>query len=102
MDTPFNNYKPERKVHYMIKITLKIEGMMCPMCESHINDCIRKNLDIKKVKTSHKKGVCEIFSETMIDEDEIKKVINDTGYTLISMKQEEYVKKAVFSFDVKK
>lgn len=27
----------------MMKITLKIDGMMCSMCASHINDCIRKN-----------------------------------------------------------
>ena len=28
----------------MIKTTLKIDGMMCGMCESHMNDVIRKNL----------------------------------------------------------
>ena len=27
----------------MIKTTLKIDGMMCGMCESHMNDVIRKN-----------------------------------------------------------
>ena len=26
----------------MNKTTLKIEGMMCSMCEAHINDVIRK------------------------------------------------------------
>lgn len=27
----------------MIKTTLKIDGMMCGMCESHMNDVIRQN-----------------------------------------------------------
>lgn len=32
----------------MIKTTLKIDGMMCGMCESHMNDVIRKNFKVKK------------------------------------------------------
>ena len=31
------------EVTVMIKTTLKIDGMMCGMCESHMNDLIRKN-----------------------------------------------------------
>ena len=34
----------------MIKTTLTIDGMMCGMCESHMNDVIRKNFTVKKVK----------------------------------------------------
>ena len=71
--------------------------MMCSMCASHINDCIRKNFNIKKVKTSHRKGEIELLSETIIDEDKLRKVIHDTGYTLISIKQEDYMKKGLFS-----
>ena len=26
----------------MVKITLRIEGMACGMCESHINDTVRR------------------------------------------------------------
>ena len=26
----------------MIKTTVKVDGMMCGMCESHVNDAIRK------------------------------------------------------------
>lgn len=40
----------------MIKTTLTIDGMMCPMCESHINDVIRKDFEIKKVSSSHKRA----------------------------------------------
>ena len=27
----------------MNKITVKIDGMMCGMCESHVNDAIRRH-----------------------------------------------------------
>ena len=51
----------------MIKTTLKIDGMMCGMCESHINDVIRKNFKIKKVTSSARDGETVIISEEPID-----------------------------------
>ena len=27
----------------MIKIVLSVDGMMCKMCEAHVNDAIKKN-----------------------------------------------------------
>ncbi len=41
----------------MKKITVKIEGMMCGMCEAHICDTIRKAYpNAKKVKASRTCG----------------------------------------------
>ncbi len=77
----------------MIKTTLTIDGMMCPMCESHINDVIRKDFKIKKVSSSHKKGITEIISETALDEAAVKNSIDKTGYKVISVKTEPYEKK---------
>ena len=47
----------------MIKTTLGIDGMMCGMCESHMNDAIRNNFDVKKVTSSHSKKQTEVISE---------------------------------------
>ena len=44
----------------MIKTTLTIDGMMCSMCEAHVNDAVRDALQVKSVKSSHKKGTTEI------------------------------------------
>ena len=77
----------------MIKTTLTIDGMMCPMCESHINDVIRKDFKIKKVSSSHKKGITEIISETALDEAAVKNSIDKTGYKVISIETEPYEKK---------
>ena len=51
----------------MKKTTLKIDGMMCGMCEAHINDAIRAAFPIKKISSSHSKGECVIISEDELD-----------------------------------
>lgn len=81
----------------MIKITLEIQGMACSMCEAHMNDAVRKALDVKKVTSSHKKRTTEIITENEISETELKKVVDGTGYKLISVKSEPYTKKG-FAF----
>ena len=73
----------------MYKITAKIDGMMCGMCESHINDAIRKAFPNAKVSTSHTKGQSVIQSETDITEAALRDVITPTGYQLISVTAEE-------------
>lgn len=37
-----------------MKYKLKVDGMACSMCEAHVNDCIRNNFKVKKVKSNHK------------------------------------------------
>ena len=40
----------------MIRTTAKIDGMMCSMCETHIQDAIRKAFPVRSVKASRAKG----------------------------------------------
>lgn len=80
----------------MVKITLKIDGMACGMCESHINDTIRRTFDVKKVSSSHSKGITEIIAPNPLEEELLKKAIKETGYTLVSINTENYVKKGLF------
>ena len=83
----------------MQQITLKIDGMMCGMCESHINDAIRNSFDVKKVNSSHTKGETVIVSKEALDEDKIKSVIDKTGYELKSVSSEKFEeKKGLFGF----
>lgn len=63
-----------------VKTTVEIDGMMCGMCESHINDVVRRNFDIIKVSSSYKKGLTTIISKKRLDNNFIKKVIGETGY----------------------
>jgi copper chaperone CopZ len=77
----------------MEKITLKITGMMCGMCEAHVNDAVRGAFQVKKVTSSHTKGQTVIVTENEIDEEKLKEVIGKTGYELISIEREPYKKK---------
>ena len=77
----------------MIKTTLTIDGMMCSMCESHVNDAIRQHFKIKKVTSSHAKGVTEIISEEPLDEKALREAVGKTGYKVLEVKTEPYEKK---------
>ncbi|MCQ2578083.1 MAG: cation transporter [Treponema sp.] len=70
-----------------MKIILHINGMMCSMCESHINDAIRKNFEVKKVKSSRRKKQTVIVSENPLDEEKIRSVIKETGYELVKIEK---------------
>lgn len=81
----------------MTKITVQVDGMMCGMCESHVNDAVRKAFPVKKVTSSHSKKETVILTEEDIDEATVKSVIDQTGYEVLSVKKEPYEKKGLFS-----
>ena len=77
----------------MIKTTLTIDGMMCSMCESHVNNTVRQSFNIKKVTSSHSKGTTEIISESPLDEKALREAVGKTGYNVLEVKTEPYEKK---------
>lgn len=81
----------------MNKITVYIDGMQCGMCEAHVNDAIRKAFPVKKINSSHSKNQAVIITEQDIDENKLRDVINETGYTFLSVQKEAYEKKGLFS-----
>ena len=81
----------------MVKTTVKVDGMMCGMCEAHINDCIRNSFHVKKVSSSHTKNETVILSENELDKDAVRAAIERTGYTCVSIQAEPYEKKGLFS-----
>ena len=83
----------------MKQITLKIDGMMCGMCESHVNEAVRKAFPkAKKVTSSHSKGQTVILTEEDIPEAALRAVIEPTGYKVLGYKEEPYQKKGLFGW----
>lgn len=83
----------------MFETTVKIDGMMCGMCEAHVNDAIRSKLNVKKVTSSHSKGQAVILSEQALDEDALRSTITETGYEVVSVSTKEAAeKKGLFGF----
>ncbi len=58
------------------------------MCESHVNDVIRNNFTIKKVKSSHKKNETLIVSNEELDETKLKDVLHKIGYEVTNIVKE--------------
>ena len=77
----------------MYQTTLKIDGMMCGMCESHINDTIRKAAPVKKVTSSHTKGEAVVLTDEPLDIEAVKAAVHATGYEVTDASSVPYEKK---------
>lgn len=77
----------------MTKTTVKIEGMMCSMCENHVTRKIKEAFpEINKISSSHSKGITVIISENEYTLQELSDVLKNTGYTVVSIESEPYKK----------
>lgn len=77
----------------LIRTRVAVDGMMCGMCEAHVNDAVRKAIPVKKVSSSHTKGETLIITEGRPNEELIRKAINDTGYTVLSVESGPFIQK---------
>lgn len=82
----------------MKKITVHVDGMMCGMCESHVNEAVRRAFAVKKVTSSHAKGETVILTEDEIPAQALKAAIEATGYQVGTISEEPYEKHGLFSF----
>ena len=80
----------------MIETILKIDGMACGMCESHINDVVRRTCNVKKVTSSHSRGETVVLSEQPLDEAALQAAIRETGYELKGRTAHPNEKKGLF------
>ena len=82
----------------MFKTVVEVDGMMCGMCESHVNDAVRKAFTVKKVNSSHTKGRTEILSEEELQQEKLRAAIAETGYEVGKITSEPYEKKGFSLF----
>lgn len=69
----------------MIETIVKVDGMMCGMCEGHINDAIRSHFQVRKVSSSHSKGRTVIRSQEALDQAQLRQVIDAAGYKALDV-----------------
>lgn len=77
----------------MNKYVLGIDGMRCGMCETHVQDTIRKNINVKSVKASHLKKELVVITEEDLTLDDFHKFLDPTGYRITSFNKGEAIKK---------
>ena len=82
---------------FMVRNVIKLDGMACGMCEAHVCDALRKCFpEAKKVSASHARHEASFLTEAPADAEKVKAAINETGYSFVSLRSEEYEKKKLF------
>lgn len=77
----------------MYQTTIRIDGMMCGMCETHVNDTVRKLVPKAKVKSNHSKGICTVIWDEPLDEAALREALDPTGYKVLEVTSEPHEKK---------
>ena len=76
----------------MNKYILGIDGMGCGHCEIHVQDIVRKNFDVIKVKASHTKNNVRIITNLELTENDFHVCFDPTGYKVTSFSKSQAVK----------
>ena len=78
---------------------MKVDGMMCGMCEAHVCDAIRKAVPAaRKVAASRSKKEASFLTEEAVDAARLKAAIDATGYSCLSVESASYEKKGFFGW----
>ena len=72
-----------KKDNNLKQIIIKIDGMKCGECESHVNDIIRRNFKINKVSSSHRTGEVKILTIEELNVKDIENKLMSYGYKII-------------------
>ncbi len=66
-----------------MKKTVKIEGMMCPHCEATVKKALEAVDGVDTATPNHETNSAEITFTTSVDDEKIKKAVEDAGYKYI-------------------
>ena len=81
----------------MWRYTIHVDGMMCGMCESHVNDAVRKAFPVKRVASSRSKSETTVLAERELDEGALRAAVSAAGYEMGEIRKEPWEKKGLFS-----
>ena len=66
-----------------MKITLKVNGMMCPHCEARVKSALEALEAVRSAEVSHKSGEATVTLSAECERDTLVKAITDAGYTVV-------------------
>jgi len=75
----------EKKEKKNMEKTMKIEGMMCMHCENRVKKVLEALPEVAEAQVSHKEGTAVLTLNAPIDDAQLKKVIEDQDYKVISI-----------------
>ncbi len=65
--------------------TLKIEGMMCGHCEATVKKALEALDDVLVAEVSHEKGTAVLTLQKEVEDDCLKKAVEDKDYTVVDI-----------------
>ena len=74
--------QPEKENKTM-KVTVKIEGMMCPHCKAHVEKALSAIDGVTSVTADHVAGTATVESTREIPQAELKAAVEAAGYTYL-------------------
>lgn len=82
------NPKRDKKIHHnkeenIMKVELKIEGMMCGHCEAHVKQALEAVDGVKEALVSHERGTAEVTLEHEVDMALLKNAVENAGYKVV-------------------
>jgi len=76
---------------------MRVEGMMCGMCEAHVNDALRKVPGVRKASANRGKKQAVVECDESVTDEALLKAVNDTGYAASDVRPAEE-RKGFFGF----
>lgn len=73
----------ERNIKEMNKITLKIEGMMCPHCEARVKQTLEGTSGVASAEVSHKAGTAIVSCADSVSRESLAKIVEAQGYKVV-------------------
>ena len=67
-----------------MKITMNIEGMMCPHCEARVKSVLEANESVTAAEVSHKDGRATVTATADVS-DALRAAVEAAGYRVLSV-----------------
>lgn len=80
-----NNENKQRKDEKTMEKTMEIKGMMCEHCEARVKKSLEKLDAVSEAIVSHEAGTAIVKLNEAIDDDILKKTVEDQDYEVISI-----------------
>ena len=65
--------------------TIEVKGMMCGHCEATVKKALEELPQVEEAKVSHTDGKAIVILSEEVEDDILKKVIEDHGYQVTKM-----------------
>ena len=81
--------KTEKKEEIKMNVIIKIEGMACQNCVKHVKAALEQIEGIQQVQVSLEEKQATILVDKEVEEEEIKKVIEEAGYKVVKIEKNQ-------------